>query len=149
MSMCSARLALPGPQERHIVTSFAPKSATNNSNMTIKPMPLPALEHTMENGVRSTRDCEPLIEEPTTPEQPVEAEERDIEDAFYEDPDEIPVIKLNIEAFTSNLQSFIQDQIQIGEGDMSKALVALNPAFASIPAPKLKQVSRLRTEHRV
>lgn len=115
----------------------------------MKPMPLPALEHLMEREVRSSRDCEPLIEEPTTPEPAIEVEERDIEDAFYEDSEEIPVIKLNIEELASNLQSYIQEQIEIGEGDMSKALVALNPAFASLPAPKLKHVSRLRTEHRV
>lgn len=149
MTWCSARLALPGPQGRQIVSSAAPQNATNSNDVIIKHMPLPSCEDTINQGVRSSRDCEPLIEEPTTPEPHVEVEERDIEDAFYEDPEEIPVIKLNIEEFATNLQSFIQGKIEIGEGDMSKALVALNPQFASIPAPKLKHVSRLRTEHRV
>nr|AVP26969.1 DEMETER-like DNA glycosylase [Salvia miltiorrhiza] len=148
-AFASARLALPGPQERQIVSSAAPKNATNSNDVIIKHMPLPPSEDTMDQGVRLSRDCEPLIEEPTTPEPPIEVEERDIEDAFYEDPDEIPVIKLNIEEFTTNLQSFIQGQIEIGEGDMSKALVALNPQLASIPTPKLKHISRLRTEHQV
>ncbi|KAH6760448.1 HhH-GPD base excision DNA repair family protein [Perilla frutescens var. frutescens] len=147
-AFASARLALPGPQERHIVSSAAPR-ANNRSDVIIKPMPLPPLEDTMEQGARLSRDCEPFIEEPTTPEPPAEVEERDIEDAFYEDPDEIPVIKLNIEEFTTNLQSFIQGQIEIGEGDMSRALVALNPELPSIPTPKLKHISRLRTEHQV
>lgn len=144
---CSARLALPGPQERRIVrSSAAPMRANNSSDVIIKPMPLLPSEDAIEQGVKLSKDCEPVIEEPKTPEPPTEVEERDIEDAFYEDPDEIPVIKLNIEEFTTNLHSFIQEQI--GD-DMSKALVALNPGIASIPTPKLKHVSRLRTEHQV
>ncbi|PKI63707.1 hypothetical protein CRG98_015897 [Punica granatum] len=39
--------------------------------------------------------------------------------------------------------------MELQEGDMSKALVALNPGVASIPTRKLKNVSRLRTEHQV
>lgn len=152
MNVClwySARLALPGPEGRHIVSSVAPVGSNNSSDVIIKPMLLPPSKDTMEQGVRLSRDCEPVIEEPTTPELPTEVEERDIEDAFYDDPDEIPVIKLNIDEFTTNLQNFIQEQMEMGEGDMSKALVALNPVLASIPTPKLKHISRLRTEHQV
>ncbi|XP_047969418.1 protein ROS1C-like isoform X2 [Salvia hispanica] len=150
-AFASARLALPGPEERHIVRSAAPISDTNNSgNVIIKHMALPPSEDTIDQGVRLSRDCEPLIEEPATPEPEPPAEVEDIED-FYDDSDseEIPVIKLNIEEFTTNLQSFLQGKIEIGEGDMSKALVALKPQFASVPAPKLKHASRLRTEHQV
>ncbi|GLT66704.1 hypothetical protein SLA2020_390570 [Shorea laevis] len=68
---------------------------------------------------------------------------------FYEDPDEIPVIKLNIEEFTQNLQTYMQNHMELQEFDMSKALVALTPEAASIPMPKLKNVSQLRTEHQV
>lgn len=117
-----------------------------------------------------TVTCEPIIEEPTTPEaectqilerdiedafyvDSCEAEsnqilEKDIEDAFYEDPCEIPTIKLNIEEFTLNLQNYMQGNMDLQEG-MSKALVALTPEVASIPMPRLKNVSRLRTEHHV
>lgn len=112
-------------------------------------MSLPPAEDNFERGPAITGNCEPIIEEPTTPEYCIEVSERDIEDAFYEDPDEIPEIKLNIEEFTTNLQSFIQDKVEFQEGDMSNALVALTPGFASIPTPKLKHVSKLRTEHRV
>lgn len=101
----------------------------------------------LEKGLK--KDCEPVIEEPTTPEPSTEVVETDIEDAFYEDSDEIPVIKLDIQEFTTNLQSFMQEQMEMGEGDLSKALVALSPEFASIPIPKLKNISRLRTEHQV
>ncbi|KAL7186676.1 hypothetical protein ACSBR2_028407 [Camellia fascicularis] len=68
-----------------------------------------------------------------------------MEDTFYEDPDDIPTIKLNIEQFTQNLCKRTWNYVR----DMSKALVALNTEAASIPTPKLKNVSRLRTEHQV
>lgn len=97
-----------------------------------------------------TKKYEPIVEEPSTPEQEViELVESDIEDAFGEDPDEIPTIKLNLEEFTLNLQNYMQDNMELQDGDMSRALVALNPEAASIPTPKLKNVSRLRTEHQV
>ncbi|KAL0410052.1 UNVERIFIED_CONTAM: Transcriptional activator DEMETER [Sesamum latifolium] len=93
---------------------------------------------------------EPIIEVPATPEPNyTQAPECDIESAFDEDPDEIPTIKLNMEEFTHNLQKIMQQNTELQEGDMSKALVALTSQAASIPVPKLKNVSRLRTEHQV
>lgn len=92
--------------------------------------------------------CQPIIEEPTSPEPECsQVYLSDIEDAFNEDSCEIPTIKLNIEEFTLNLQNYIQQNMELQEGEMSKALVALDPQAASIPMPKLKNVSRLRTEH--
>ncbi|GFP97813.1 transcriptional activator demeter [Phtheirospermum japonicum] len=153
-AFASARLALPGPEEKRIVTSAAPPVTPNKRppDVIIKPMLLHSSEEgNIETGF--TRNYElPLIEEPSTPEpEPPteEVSERDIEDAFYEDPDEIPVIRLDVQEFTNNLQSFMQQQMELGEADMSKALVALSPEFASIPLPKLKQINRLRTEHQV
>ncbi|CAI9773035.1 unnamed protein product [Fraxinus pennsylvanica] len=148
-AFASARLALPGPEDKSIVASTAPTTANKNPGVTIKPMALPPLG---DNSDRETgQNCDPIIEEPTTPEPPVEVSESDIEDAFYEDPDEIPTIKLNIEQFATNLQSIIQEQNMEmqEESNLSKALVSLRPEFASIPTPKLKSVSRLRTEHQV
>jgi hypothetical protein len=75
--------------------------------------------------------------------------ENDIEDAFMEDPDEIPTINLNIEAFTKNLEKYMQQNMELQEGEMSRALVAITTEAASIPTPKLKNVSQLRTEHQV
>ncbi|KAM1956343.1 hypothetical protein ACFX16_025773 [Malus domestica] len=96
-----------------------------------------------------TKECEPIIEEPAMPEQELtELSESEIEDFCYEDPDEIPTIKLNMEEFTLTLQNYMQEK-KLQEGDMSKALVALNPEATSILTPKLKNVSRLRTEHQV
>ncbi|XP_065625622.1 transcriptional activator DEMETER isoform X2 [Quercus suber] len=147
-AFASARLALPGPEEKSIVSSSVPIATERNPAVVINPMQLPPPEN---NSLKVTgyesRTCEPIIEEPATPEQEcTEATESDIEDAFYEDPDEIPIIKLNIKEFTTNLQNYMQENMELQEGDMSKALVAINP---SIPTPKLKNVSRLRTEHQV
>lgn len=124
------------------------------------PLPLPQATESSVGNLQSeakfgVNSCEPIIEEPATPEpqcaepQCTEISENDIEDTVCEDPDEIPTIKLNLEEFTQTLQNHIQKSMELQEGDMSKALVALTPEAASIPMPKLKNVNRLRTEHRV
>ncbi|KAI3758235.1 hypothetical protein L6452_05788 [Arctium lappa] len=145
-AFASARLALPGPEEKRIVTSDAPNATHTTPPVTSRPMSLPPAENYSKDAQFSGRECEPIIEEPTTPEpESAELTLSDIEDQYYEDADEIPTIKLDMDEFTMNLQK-MQDSM---EGDMSKALVALNPQAASIPTPKLKNVSRLRTEHQV
>ncbi|KAA8539186.1 hypothetical protein F0562_025878 [Nyssa sinensis] len=151
-AFASARLALPGPEEKSMVSSSFTIPADQNPMVAIKPMLLPPAENNAPRYTGFVRGkCEPIVEEPATPElESTELTESDIEDAFYEDPDEIPTIKLNIEEFTLNLHNYIQENsMELQEGDMSKALVALNPEAASIPTPKLKNVSRLRTEHQV
>lgn len=103
------------------------------------------------------RICEPIVDEPPEHECPdalqneMQATDNDIEDAFWqEDPDEIPTIKLNIEEFTINVHNYMQqNNLELQDSNMSNALVALTPEAASIPMPKLKNVSRLRTEHQV
>ena len=95
-------------------------------------------------------NCDPIIEEPASPEPVCTlVAENDIEDMFCEEPDEIPMIKLNMEEFTQNLQNYMQNNMELQEGDLSKALVALTAEAASIPTPKLKNISQLRTEHQV
>ena len=94
--------------------------------------------------------CDPIIEEPASPEpECTQLAENDIEDISYEDPEEIPTIKLNMEEFNQNLQNYMHNNMELQEQHMSKALVALTAEAASIPMPKLKNVSRLRTEHQV
>ncbi|CAK7325315.1 unnamed protein product [Dovyalis caffra] len=148
-AFASARLALPGPEEKGITTSTVPFMPERSPGIVINPRPLPPPEDDQHKRVESDIDsCVPIIEEPATPDQEdIELTETDIED-FGEDPDEIPTIKLNMEEFTENLQNYIHTNMELQEVDMSKALVALNPN-ASIPTPKLKNVSRLRTEHQV
>ncbi|KAL7184863.1 hypothetical protein ACSBR2_026916 [Camellia fascicularis] len=150
-AFASARLALPGPEERSIVSSTMPIATDKGPPVAIKLMPLPPAGSMEPKEMQSVvSKYEPIVEEPTTPEpETTEVTESDIEDAFYEDPDDIPTIKLNIEQFTQNLQNYMQENMELHVGDMSKALVALNPEAASIPTPKLKNVSRLRTEHQV
>ncbi|KAL4592073.1 hypothetical protein LXL04_005054 [Taraxacum kok-saghyz] len=89
---------------------------------------------------------EPIIEVPTTPET---QHIQDMEDFCEEEGEEIPMIKLNMEQFTQNLQTYMERHMELGESGMSKALVALTSEAAAIPAPKLKSVSQLRTEHQV
>ncbi|XWS66286.1 hypothetical protein CRYUN_Cryun05aG0186400 [Craigia yunnanensis] len=149
-AFASARLALPGPEEKSITSSTAPMMSERNPVRVVNQMPLPPPEHNLLKVGPNNGNGEPIIEEPATPEpEHTEESQSDIEDACYEDPDEIPTIKLNIEEFTANLQHYMQAKMELQEVDLSKALVALNPEAASIPTPKLKNVSRLRTEHYV
>lgn len=153
---CSARLALPGPEEKSIISSTVPITSENfTPNILNLTPPFPQLEGSTlsqePTTITAVKNNEPIIEEPATPENICpEIEESAIEEAFLEDPDEIPTIKLNFEEFTQNLQNYMQaNNMELQEADMSKALVALTPEAASIPMPKLKNISRLRTEHQV
>ncbi|XP_015941185.1 transcriptional activator DEMETER isoform X1 [Arachis duranensis] len=145
-AFASARLALPGPEEKRITSRHVPITSERNPSINMNPviLPLPEINLIKEVGPENGK-CEPIIEEPATPEQEWETIESDIED-FFEEPDEIPTIKLSQREFANNVQNCIQEYNQ---GDMSKALVALDPLSATIPVPKLKNVNRLRTEHQV
>ncbi|KAF5729436.1 transcriptional activator DEMETER isoform X1 [Tripterygium wilfordii] len=150
-AFASARLALPGPEERSLANSVVPITSQKNAAVLINPVPLPLIEeNSLKMALSDVGSCEPIIEEPATPEpEHSEITESNIEDSFWEDPDEIPTIKLNIDEFTASLQTYMHENMELQDGDLSKALVALNPAAASIPTPKLKNISRLRTEHHV
>ncbi|XP_039021761.1 transcriptional activator DEMETER-like [Hibiscus syriacus] len=149
-AFASARLALPGPEEKSITSATASMMPERNPTGAVNQIPLPPPVHNLLKVGHNGGNNEPIIEEPETPEpEHIEVTQSDIEDAFYEDPDEIPTIKLNMEEFTANLQHCMQENMELLEGDLSKALVSLKPEAASIPTPKLKNVSRLRTEHYV
>ncbi|XP_022549366.2 transcriptional activator DEMETER [Brassica napus] len=149
----SARLALPATEERGLTTATIPVPPQPFPPASIPMMELPPpLETFLTREVPSNGgSSEPIIEEPATPEQEVtEITESDIEYAYYnEDPDEIPTIELNISQFGETLKEHMKNNMELQEGDMSKALVALDPSRTSIPTPKLKNISRLRTEHQV
>ncbi|KAL2481284.1 Protein ROS1 [Abeliophyllum distichum] len=169
-AFASARLALPAPEEKSIVGVTEHKAADQNpvkiSNLLQLPSP-EAIQSEAQFGVHNSEaiievsatpgpiievltTTEPIIEVPATPEPDQnQVLECDIEDSYSEDPDEIPTIQLNMKEFTQNLQEIMQKKTELQEGDMSKALVALTPEAASIPMPKLKNASRLRTEHQV
>ncbi|XP_058108414.1 protein ROS1A-like [Magnolia sinica] len=150
-AFASARLALPGPEEKGLV-SLVPKTAEQDQKVVFHPMPLPRIEGNPHSQGLGSKRCEPIIEEPTTPEpENIDISETAIEDAFWqEDPEDIPTIKLNLEEFTQNVQNYMhENNMELQDADFSKALVALSPQAASIPVPKLKNVGRLRTEHQV
>uniref|UniRef100_A0A0D9Y1A0 HhH-GPD domain-containing protein n=1 Tax=Leersia perrieri TaxID=77586 RepID=A0A0D9Y1A0_9ORYZ len=152
-AFASARLALPGPEENSLVTSGTPIAAETFHQTFLNSRPVSQLEWNANACNHGMNNHEPIIEEPASPEpehETIEMKESEIEDGFIDDPEEIPTIKLNFEEFTQNLKSYMQaNNIEIEDADMSKALVAITPEVASIPTPKLKNVSRLRTEHQV
>ncbi|KAL4354289.1 hypothetical protein GQ457_06G009770 [Hibiscus cannabinus] len=162
-AFASARLALPGPEEKSIVSATENKTSDQNHTVIIDQLalPLPQPNELSDSNCRpeaneqlhtvsGVNKCNPIIEEPASPEpECTQVAENDIEDLLSEDPDEIPTIKLNMEEFTQTLQNYMQKNMELQEGDMSKALVALTAEAASIPTPRLKNVNRLRTEHQV
>ncbi|CAA0818864.1 Transcriptional activator DEMETER [Striga hermonthica] len=161
-AFASARLSLPAPEDKSIISATENRTADQNSMRsmnTFHTLQLPSPEANPMNARSGASYSQPIIEEPSSPEPIIEVPatpERDhtqvpqcdIENAFNEDPDEIPTIQLNMEEFTHNLQKIMKNT-ELQEGNMSKALVALTSAAASIPVPKLKNVRRLRTEHQV
>ncbi|XP_020572779.1 protein ROS1-like isoform X2 [Phalaenopsis equestris] len=148
-AFASARLALPAPEDKSVMSFTTIIASDESQSISINPTPLPQLEGG-SNSCTFRNNCGPIIEEPASPEPECpEALESAIEDAFYEDLDEIPTIKLNLEEFTQNLRKYMEENMELQDGSLSKALVALTPEAASIPMPKLKNVSRLRTEHQV
>ncbi|KAK8514840.1 hypothetical protein V6N12_057736 [Hibiscus sabdariffa] len=162
-AFASARLALPGPEEKSIVSATKNGTSDPNHDVTIAQLALPLLQpnELSDRNCQSEANqqlqttsrvnkCNPIIEEPGSPEpECTQVAENDIEDMLPEDPDEIPTIKLNMDEFTQTLQNYMQNNMELQEGDMSKALVALTAEAASIPTPRLKNVNRLRTEHQV
>ncbi|XP_059296260.1 DNA glycosylase/AP lyase ROS1-like [Lycium ferocissimum] len=158
-AFASARLALPAPEDKSIVCATENKAANNNprENFTHLPLSLPPgnqqpVEHQkLINSapiIEVPASPEPIVEVPATPEQEqIQAPETDIED--FEDPSEIPIIELNMAEFTQNVKKYVEKNMQLQQVEMSNALVALTSEAASIPTTKLKNVSRLRTEHQV
>ncbi|XP_031102989.1 protein ROS1A isoform X2 [Ipomoea triloba] len=159
-AFASARLALPAPEDKSIVPAFENKPAEQNTVDTINPLQL-LLPQSNEQSVAQygVNNSQPIIEEPATPEPIIEVpstpvpdqipSEADIEDAYSEDPNEIPTINLNLIQLAQNVKMFVKNNMELNQVEMSKALVALTPEAASIPMPKLKNISRLRTEHNV
>ncbi|GAB2272227.1 hypothetical protein Dimus_007048 [Dionaea muscipula] len=203
-AFASARLSLPGPEEKSIVASSQCGVPHQDPQAAINPMALPPPQANLHvtsalcglayqdppviinpllqtNQSASTHPClayqdpqvnitpfllplppaeqnsdakitsrEPIIEVPASPEQEqTQLSEGDMEDMFCEDPNEIPTIKLNMEQLTRTLESYMQSKAGLQQSEISKALVTLTAETAYIPAPKLKNVSRLRTEHHV
>ncbi|KAL3628366.1 hypothetical protein CASFOL_027412 [Castilleja foliolosa] len=166
-AFASSRLSLPAPEEKTIVSATgniaengeaANQHPTRSMSNTLQLPPPEANQLSAKSEVSHSQPIieeplspEPIVEMPSTPEQVCsEVSQCDIENAFNEDPDEIPTIQLNMEEFTHNLQKIMQQSSELQEGsNMSKALVALTSEAASIPVPKLKNINRLRTEHQV
>ncbi|PHU23863.1 hypothetical protein BC332_08970 [Capsicum chinense] len=118
----SVRLALSAPEEKSIVQATEDKATTNNprENFTHLPLPLPPgnqqpFEH--QKLIDSTHIIEVpatpelIVEVPTTPEQKqIQAPEIGIED--FEDPNEIPMIELNVTEFTQNVKKYVEKNMQ-------------------------------------
>ncbi|KAK2974358.1 hypothetical protein RJ640_021214, partial [Escallonia rubra] len=166
-----AKRALPRPKEED--TSKSPVPSAQSSDVVVTPLTLAhsrlnvsdsayqtrngepqnisLLEHNVPESGYQTQNCEPIIEVPASPEpENTEDRLRDIEDFYLESDDDIPTIKLNSQEFIETLQNYIDINYDLVHGNnTSNALVPLSWEAASIPAPKLINVGRLRTVHQV
>ncbi|CAA2997111.1 transcriptional activator DEMETER-like isoform X1 [Olea europaea subsp. europaea] len=97
-SWYKSKICPPKARKRSIAAYVVPISANKNPSVIIKPMALPPVGNSSdgEKGF-SMQNCKSIIGEATTPERPVEVTESDMQDTIYEDPGEIPTIKLNEE----------------------------------------------------
>ncbi|RAL51684.1 hypothetical protein DM860_010402 [Cuscuta australis] len=159
-AFASARLALPAPEEKRIVNMCENIHAQQNPKESTNLLQLPFPESNPQSVSHyAVSNSQPIIEEPSTPEPVIEIpatpvqeqipSEPDIEDAYNDDSNEIPTINLNLIQFAQNVKMYVQNNMELNHVEMSNALVALTPEAASIPMPKLKNISRLRTEHHV
>lgn len=102
-------------------------------------LPFSQLMGTTESqvNIKNTRNHEPLIEEPSSPEpESVKKTIHDIEDDCYNDTDKMPTIKFNFKELHENV-------MQLKDGNFSNALVTISPEAALLPAPQLKNASCL------
>ncbi|PSS32871.1 DEMETER-like protein [Actinidia chinensis var. chinensis] len=150
-AFASARVALPGPQEKSMSSSMVPDATVQDSIFDITPATKSTPEATFSASRYQTKNCEPVIEYPSSPEpECTENLVRDIEDFYDEVEDDIPIIRLDTASLEKRIREFIEiNNIPFEVGSISQALVALTPEAASIPLPKLKEISRLRTVHYV
>ncbi|XP_031742557.1 uncharacterized protein LOC101216331 isoform X2 [Cucumis sativus] len=134
----SARLALPGLQEKGIVSTMSSeKSFEGNTRASLL-----HIDANPFSAECSTDNCEPIVEAPPSPEPAHdESQLTDIEDLYEYDSDDVPIIRLSSGQFTTTSLNCVDNSIG--------ALVPLHPRVASIPMRKLKHIERLRTEHQV
>lgn len=137
----SARLALPGVPEKRIVTTMVPDKSFEGTAQMMNPASIPQIDgNPFSESQYQTNNCEPIIEEPQSPEHAYdESHLLDIEDLCEYDSDDVPIIRLSSGQFTTSQNCL--------DNNMTRALVPLHPKIASIPMPKLKHIERLRTEH--
>ncbi|TXG53683.1 hypothetical protein EZV62_018939 [Acer yangbiense] len=168
-AFASARLALPRPSEKGIVYKRNPHVDVNpipvtfleagmlprpsekgNPHVDVNPIPVTLLEADLLSEAGILNNCEPTIEEPASPEtQCTEmSSEPDLEDFCCGEPEEIPTIRLQDREFNiEQIQIFLETNKMMLQ--KSRDLVLLAAEATSMPAPKLKSVNRLRTEHLV
>ncbi|GLJ19156.1 hypothetical protein SUGI_0343970 [Cryptomeria japonica] len=169
-AFASARKALPAPVDKSLsmpISSFDPQS--QQDSYPLIPLALPPISsfdilsqqnpYTLDLANISVRHlstsmptCEPIIEEPSSPERESidSSAESAPHDSFDMDSEEILSINLNCNDNALQIYKSSESGTQhLDATDTSTALVVALPEYASIPLPKLKNISRLRTEHQV
>ncbi|CAK7356248.1 unnamed protein product [Dovyalis caffra] len=143
----AANLSLPGPsgksEDKSIVTCkpSGNSSSLGNNRVITNPMSVTLLDgnKSTESGP-NVHTCEPIVEEPKSPQQE-DLEDFSWDECIEDEDEEIPTIKLNREEFNPNGQKTSYTKF------ISQALVSVGTTPLS--APKMKHMTSLRTEHQV
>lgn len=151
MTLCSAKLALPAPANNYVGPLVVSGNYENHLDAFNALWPLLPAEDTFPGFTHATSYGEPIIEEPDSPEPEFnKTMEMDIEDLCLDnDGDEIPTFALHSQKYMENSWNYWGEDDGGISKEMSKALIRLPPEATFIPLPKLKNVTRLRTEHQV
>lgn len=145
---------LPGPsrkdEERSIVPLGNYASVGNCDLVTLRSTSLLESNKTLASESRS-QNCEPIIEEPKSPQLEQVTDDLTIEEIIYDDKEaKIPTIKLNNESFKKNVHYFMDKYgPNLQSLHLSRDIVPVYVDVDSVPLHKLKHTNRLRTEHRV
>ncbi|CAM6010506.1 unnamed protein product [Sphagnum balticum] len=148
-ALSSAKQALPAPEKPSTSPTLALPQGTNSMATEAAAAAAAAATEGLQSVVQSSNVagsqgcCEPIIEEPMTPES---------DDVWDYDIEDYP---LAVELEDDRLELYIDDKSNtagasslLQQGNNTE-LVLLPPEAASIPVPKLKNIGRLRTVHYV
>ncbi|XP_025014609.2 uncharacterized protein LOC8267010 isoform X1 [Ricinus communis] len=157
-AIASEYLCLPGipkrGEERSKVPNMSLESSAVDANdaLIVNPTAVSLSGYVKASESKfETQSCEPLIEEPKSPEPVADIEDFEIANGIdINDGEEIPIIQLSNEPFRANVQYFMDEyRNNLQTDSSSRALVPLSVNVDSVPVRKLKNISRLRTEHQV
>ncbi|XP_055962269.1 transcriptional activator DEMETER-like [Mercurialis annua] len=153
----SKTLCLPRPsgkgEEMFEVPSLCFENSADVANSALVRDSTPISTQTQEPDF-ANQTSEPIIEEPKSPQLIDDIEDfgmrYGIDEHIVNKDEEIPTLILSNEPFRTNVQCFMDNYWNIHQPEgSSRAIVPLSVNVDSVPVRKLKNISRLRTEHQV
>ncbi|KAJ0972471.1 hypothetical protein J5N97_020430 [Dioscorea zingiberensis] len=146
----SAKRLLTGPEEKSLVNSSYSSTSSIDHFTVSTSLPITQIEEGEFSEKLTSISCEPIIEEPPSPE-PERFEEYNInysEDCLYNS-DEDNIIEINLKDASQNLEHINQANNTEPQDDGNSNLTLTAAPFVSFLMPALKSVNKFRTKHYV